>query len=97
MDFPGNLNAAVARFVDNEPDLRGGSQALTAAYKAGKNSNHISLGAYMATRVPATFAANQRVIAELHALRVQVSRKALRTAGKAQLDHRDDGRTSRGG
>ena len=69
MDFPGNLNAAVARFVDNERDLRGGSQALTAAYKAGKNSNHISLGAYMATRVPATFAANQRVIAELHALR----------------------------
>ena len=59
MDFPGSLNAAVARLVNKERHLRDGAASLTAAYKAGKDSSHVHLGAYLAMRVPATYAANK--------------------------------------
>lgn len=69
MDFPGSLNAAVARLVNKERHLRDGAASLTAAYKAGKDSSHVHLGAYLAMRVPATYAANKRVMTELQTLR----------------------------
>lgn len=69
MDYPGELNAAVARLVDGAPDLRDAAQHLMAAYRVGKDSSHINLAAYLATRVPATYAANRRVMAEVQRLR----------------------------
>jgi ribosomal protein RSM22 (predicted rRNA methylase) len=67
VNLPGNLNVALARFLDETG--RGGlseaSAALSQAYKAGNTSRAVDLAAYVVTRVPATFAANASVMAAL--------------------------------
>ena len=81
MILPGNLNAAVAHLVEAQKDLRVSTQVLAKAYRAGKDSGHVNLGAYLATRVPATFAANMRVLAELKSLRPEFSPRSLLDVG----------------
>jgi ribosomal protein RSM22 (predicted rRNA methylase) len=65
--LPGNLNVALSRWLADEG--RGGlslaASDLSRAYKAGSSSSAVSLAAYVATRVPATFAANGRVLEAL--------------------------------
>lgn len=67
MILPGNLNVALAHWLDETG--RGGlgdaTAALSKAYKAGSNSHAVNLAAYVATRVPATYAANGRVLEAL--------------------------------
>ena len=64
MNLIGNLNVALAQWLADEG--RGGLadavSALSKAYKAGETSGAVSLAAYVATRVPATYAANGRVL-----------------------------------
>ncbi len=43
------------------------ARGLSEAYRKGESSSHVSLAAYVATRVPATFAANQTVQKQLAA------------------------------
>lgn len=81
LDFPGDLNAAVARLVAGERELREAAQDLTAAYRTGKDSSHINLAAYLATRVPATYAANRRVMAELQRIRPGFAPQSLLDVG----------------
>ncbi len=81
LNYPGELSAAVARLVDVARDLRDAAQSLTAAYRNGKDSSHINLVAYLATRVPATYAANRRVMSELQRLRPDFAPQAVLDVG----------------
>jgi ribosomal protein RSM22 (predicted rRNA methylase) len=65
--LPGNLGAALANWmaVHGQGSLRQTTAALVQHYRRGKTSSRVDLGAYVATRVPATFAANRAVHAAL--------------------------------
>jgi ribosomal protein RSM22 (predicted rRNA methylase) len=65
MRYPGALDAAVTTLIEAEGGLSRQAAELSAAYRKGKNSSAVDIGAYLAARVPATFAANQRVMAEI--------------------------------
>jgi ribosomal protein RSM22 (predicted rRNA methylase) len=67
VNLPGNLGAALADWMDvhGQGSLRQTTAALAQTYRKGKTSSQIDLGAYVATRVPATFAANCAVQAAL--------------------------------
>jgi ribosomal protein RSM22 (predicted rRNA methylase) len=58
--LPGELNAAIAAWLstNGQGSLSTSSRNLSDAYRQGKSSSHVNLAAYVATRVPATFAAN---------------------------------------
>ena len=67
--FPGNLDKAVAGWLEGRGQgLSARSSALSDAYRAGRCSSAVDVAAYMAVRVPATFAACRRVMAEVAAL-----------------------------
>ena len=58
--------AAAAMMAEREADLRHGSAALTAAYRSGAASaDAMDFAAYLAARLPATFAAVSRALEEL--------------------------------
>jgi ribosomal protein RSM22 (predicted rRNA methylase) len=67
VNLPGNLDAALADWmaVHGQGSLRHTTAALAQSYRKGKTSSQVDLGAYAATRVPATFAANRVVQAAL--------------------------------
>jgi ribosomal protein RSM22 (predicted rRNA methylase) len=65
MRYPGALDAAVSDLIEAEGGLSRQSAELTSAYRKGQNSSAVDIWAYLAARVPATFAANQRVMAEI--------------------------------
>ncbi len=82
MTLPLPLQAAAeARLATQSGDRRKESAALTAAYKAGGSSAAVDLGAYLATRMPATFAAVERVLAEVARLRPGFAPASLLDAG----------------
>ncbi len=64
MNLPGHLNVALAQWLADHATggLAQASAALSEAYRAGETSSAVSLAAYLTTRVPATFAANLRVL-----------------------------------
>jgi ribosomal protein RSM22 (predicted rRNA methylase) len=64
VNLPGDLNVALARWLAEAGGggLADASAALSKAYKSGETSRAVSLAAYVATRVPATYAANVRVL-----------------------------------
>jgi ribosomal protein RSM22 (predicted rRNA methylase) len=65
-DLPPALAAAVAQALAGQGGLRAGSAALSAHYRQGGASGPgIDLAAYLAARLPATFAAVDRVLEEL--------------------------------
>lgn len=70
MRYPGQLDEAVARWLaaNSGGAMRGASQTLQARYREGSTSSASDLAAYLTTRLPATFAANQRVMADVAAL-----------------------------
>jgi ribosomal protein RSM22 (predicted rRNA methylase) len=65
MRYPGALDAAVSDLIEAEGGLSRQSAELTSAYRKGQSSSSVDIRAYLAARVPATFAANQRVMAEI--------------------------------
>jgi ribosomal protein RSM22 (predicted rRNA methylase) len=67
--IPPQIEQALTRWQEQAGGgLRGAAAALTAQYRAGATSSTVDVAAYVATRVPATFAANERVQAELAAV-----------------------------
>jgi len=66
MSLPDPLQAAVASWLGQHAgSRREGSAALSATYRAGGSSAAIDFGSYLVARLPATFAAVERVLAEL--------------------------------
>ena len=66
MSLPDALQGAVAAWLSaGSGSCRAGSTALSATYRAGGSSAGIDLGAYLIARLPATYAAVDRVLAEL--------------------------------
>lgn len=63
MKLPGKLNTAIAQWMaeNGKGSLATSARDLQVAYRKGETSSHVSLSAYLATRVPATFAANETV------------------------------------
>jgi ribosomal protein RSM22 (predicted rRNA methylase) len=63
VNYPGALNEAVTLWLarNGQGGLADKAARLSQAYRKGGNSSQVSLAAYVATRVPATFAANGRV------------------------------------
>lgn len=83
MILPGNLNVALARWLAEagRGGLSSASADLSRAYKAGETSQAVSLAAYVATRVPATFAANERVLEALVEVFPEFSPQSLLDVG----------------
>jgi ribosomal protein RSM22 (predicted rRNA methylase) len=67
VNYPGDLDAGVARWLEGRSGVVAATAALSRAYRAGETSSGLDLAAYLVARVPATFAANQRVQAALAA------------------------------
>jgi ribosomal protein RSM22 (predicted rRNA methylase) len=81
MRYPGALDAAVTNLIEAEGGLSRQTAELSAAYRKGKNSSTVDIGAYLAARVPATFAANQRVMAEISELMPDLTPSSLLDVG----------------
>ena len=80
--LPAGLQAAVSNWLERHGgSRRQGSAALSATYRAGGKSAGIDLGAYLAARLPATFAAVERVLGELAARRPGFAPASLLDAG----------------
>lgn len=64
---PGQIDQAIANWLQGREGstLRDKAEKLTQAYRHGKNSSHIDLGAYLTTRMPATYAAISRVLGQV--------------------------------
>jgi ribosomal protein RSM22 (predicted rRNA methylase) len=64
--FPGNLDKAVADWLQGRnQNMAAKSAAMTEAYRQGDASSAVDVHAYVAVRLPATFAACLRVLTEL--------------------------------
>jgi ribosomal protein RSM22 (predicted rRNA methylase) len=82
MNLPERLQAAVAGWLAGlAGSRRQGSAALSATYRAGGSSSRIDLGSYLVARLPATFAAVQRVLSELARRRPDIVPASLLDAG----------------
>ena len=83
MTLPAPFQGAIAAWLDAE--ARGGirreAAALTATYRAGGHSADIDLASYLVARLPATYAAVSRVLAEAAALRPGLAPASLLDAG----------------
>lgn len=64
---PAEIAQALAAWMERNGSgsLAQGTRQLSAHYRAGEASSHVSLPAYVATRVPATYAATGRAMAEV--------------------------------
>ncbi len=62
MNYPGSLNAAIGEWLqqNSQGGLAGKTASLSDSYRKGANSSSVDLAAYVAARVPATYAANVR-------------------------------------
>lgn len=83
MSLPPELSAAVSDWLARHGGggRRDGARGLSDTYKAGGSSRGIDLGAYLVARLPATFAAVSRVLAELRARRTEFAPRSLLDAG----------------
>lgn len=82
MSLPDRLQGAVANWLGARPgSLRTGSAALSATYRAGGTSRGIDLGSYLVARLPATFAAVDRVLSEFARMRPDIQPESLLDAG----------------
>ena len=82
MSLPERLQGAVAAWLAGQGgSRRAGSAALSATYRAGGSSSRIDLGSYLVARLPATFAAVERVLAELARLRPDLAPMSMLDAG----------------
>ncbi len=71
MTLPGPFQGAIAAWLEahGPGSRRQQSAALTATYRAGGSSRDIDLASYLVARLPATYAAVSRVLAEAASLR----------------------------
>lgn len=84
MSLPAELSAAVSAWLAEHPvsaNRREASAALSATYRAGGSSQAIDLASYLVARLPATYAAVSRVLAELAAQRPGFAPVSLLDAG----------------
>ena len=83
MTLPGPLQGAIAAWLERngQGGRRAGSDALTATYRAGGSSAAVDLAAYLVARLPATYAAVARVLAETRARRPDLAPESLLDAG----------------
>lgn len=84
MSMPDDLAAAIAAWLAANPpaaNRREASVALSAIYRAGGSSQAIDLASYLVARLPATYAAVARVLAELAARRPGFVPTSLLDAG----------------
>jgi ribosomal protein RSM22 (predicted rRNA methylase) len=83
VSYPGQLDEIVAHWLaaNRGGSQRASAQKLQAAYRAGSPSSADDLAAYMTARLPATFAANQRVMAELRAIMPQFAPASVLDCG----------------
>lgn len=82
MAYPGRLDDAVESWLEGRRrGLNKAAEAMTARYKAGRSSKGVDLAAYLTTRLPATYAVNARVLAEVAALRPDFAPRSLADIG----------------
>ena len=82
MSMPAGLQSAVATWLERHAgSRRAASAALSATYRAGGTSARIDFGSYLAARLPATFAAVDRVLGELALRRPGFEPASLLDAG----------------
>lgn len=82
MTLPDRLQSAVAAWLGGRSGrLRPGSAVLSATYRGGGSSAGIDLGSYLVARLPATYAAVNRVLSELALRRPGFAPKSLIDAG----------------
>lgn len=83
MTLPAPFQGAIAAWLEGgaKGSLRQESAALTATYRAGGSSADIDLASYLVARLPATYAAVLRVLAEAAALRPGFAPASLIDAG----------------
>ncbi len=66
VNYPGQLDETVTAWLAaNSGDAQAASAALQESYRKGQASKANDLAAYLTVRLPATFAANQRVMADI--------------------------------
>ena len=66
MRYPGRIDEAVVAWLEGKGQtLKAGTAALRERYAASGTSQGVDLPAYVTTRLPATFAANARVLGEV--------------------------------
>ena len=65
--LPGDLDLVIANWLQDQDGalLRANSDQLTERYRAGQSSARVDLAAYITTRMPATYAAVGKVLAEV--------------------------------
>lgn len=83
MTLPVPLQGAIAAWLarNGRGGRRAGSAALTATYRAGGSSAAVDPAAYLVARLPATYAAVARVLAETRARRPDLTPESLLDAG----------------
>ena len=82
MSLPEALQGAVADWLGTHAgNRRQASTALSATYRAGGSSARVDLGSYLVARLPATFAAVDRVLAELARRRPDMAPASILDAG----------------
>jgi ribosomal protein RSM22 (predicted rRNA methylase) len=68
LTYPGSLDLCVRELIEAPGGLSAAAAELSATYRKGRNSREVDVRAYLAARVPATFAANQRAMQEISAV-----------------------------
>ena len=82
MRYPGRLDEALAAWLEGKSQaLRAGAATMRDRYAGGGTSQGVDLAAYVTTRMPATFAANARVLAEVALLLPDFNPGTLRDVG----------------
>lgn len=83
MTLPAPFQGAIAAWLAaNAPGgRRRESAALSATYRAGGSSREVDLASYLVARLPATYAAVSRVMAEAAALRPDLAPRSILDAG----------------
>lgn len=82
MTLPDRLQSAVVAWLAGRGgSRRPGSAALSATYRGGGSSAQIDLGSYLVARLPATYAAVDRVLSELALRRPGFAPRSLLDAG----------------
>ena len=83
MTLPARFEGAIAAWLEAHAggSLRKEAAALSATYRSGGNSRGIDLASYLVARLPATYAAVSRVLAEARSLKPDFSPASLLDAG----------------
>jgi ribosomal protein RSM22 (predicted rRNA methylase) len=80
---PGAIDAAIASWLQSSDgaSLREKADKLSDAYRHGRSSSHIDLGAYLTVRMPATYAAVGQVLSRISAVAAGFSPRSILDVG----------------